>query len=92
MSILIAIIQSSWTAQSHKSQKNKVISSSKTQSKNLITFRLTNHVIVSGGDKRKDYSDTVNNSFRGKFYSVKALISHPCSGCKHIKTLEFPAE
>lgn len=32
------------------SQKNKVISSSRTQSKNLITFRLSNHVIVSGGD------------------------------------------
>lgn len=52
MSIPTAIIQSSWTAQSHKSQKNKVISSSRTQSKNLITFRLTNHVIVSGVDKK----------------------------------------
>lgn len=52
MSIPTAIIQSSWTAQSHKSQKNKVISSFRTQSKNLITFRLTNHVIVSGGNKK----------------------------------------
>lgn len=81
MSIPTAIIQSSWTAQSYTSQKNKVISPSRTQSKNVITFRLKNHVIVSGVDKKK--LNTVNNSFQGKFYSVKALISHPCSGCKH---------